>query len=403
MTKSIRALILVLFITFAAFTSHAAWGDYDTTFGFLGAVVDNTVTSHYPSAVALQADGKILVAGYKLSGGKKRLFLRRYLSNGQVDTAFGNNGSAVTYAFINTNADYFGSKIVVQSNGKIAVAGVGDQLPVVWRFNSSGFADTSFASNGGMKTFSNYSASSYAPRIATYSNILYLGLIAQGNASTVVIKLNSDGTQDMSFGGSGEAITDAGNSFSLAVDPASGNILLGGRRRSDPSDYGIERFLTTGVLDATFNHWNAAYQGFVASYPSEFVQLANGQFVMNERWVNVAPGALTLGANYVRLSSSGAFTSRTQYEPQITVDQSDWYDGPCPDINDQQSDGKVILKGSNNDELFRFSSNFSSVTSMHCASYANLDSRTPAVLQSDDKMVAGGTYGGYIAIVRTMP
>ena len=402
MKKRIHGLTIVLVAIIATQTSRAAWGDYDTTFGFLGAAVDTSVANHTPSGVALQADGKILVTGYKLVSGKKRFFLRRYLSNGQVDTTFGNNGSAVSNPLININADYFGTRIVVQSNGKIAVAGVGNHLPVVWRFHSTGYADTSFGSNGGMRTFSTYATTFTAPRIATYSNILYIGLIEQGNASTVVIKLNSDGTQDLSFGSSGEAITDAGNTFSLAVDPSTGNILLGGRRRSDPTDYGVERFLTTGVLDATFNHWNAAYAGYVGSYPSEFVRLSNGEFVMNERWVNVG-GALLVGANYVRLSSSGSFTSRTEYEPDEVISMGEWPNGSCPDMNAQQSDGKVILKGTGYDELFRFSTNFSTVTTMHCASYANLDARTPAVLQNDDKMVAGGTYNGYIAIIRTLP
>src|SRR4030095_12712743 len=236
-------------------------------------------------------------------GGKKRLFLRRYLSTGQVDTSFGNNGSATCYAFIIADADYFGSKIVVQANGRIVVAGVCSQLPVIWRFLSSGFADTSIG-NGGMRTFSAYATTFSAPRIATYSNSLYVGLVEVGNASTVVIKFNSNGSQDLSFGTSGEALTDAASTFSMVVDPASGNILLGGRRRSDPNDYGIERFLTTGVLDSSYNHWNATYAGFVGSYPSEFVLLDNGEFVWNERWINVASGGgATVGANIVRLSS----------------------------------------------------------------------------------------------------
>ena len=398
MKGTIQALAIVLVLGVTSH-SHAAWGDYDTTFGFLGAIVDNTVTSHTPQGVAVQTDGKILVTGYRLVGGKKRLFLRRYLSNGQVDTSFGNNGSATSYAFIIADADYFGSKILVQANGRIVVAGVGNQLPVVWRFLSSGSADTSFGS-GGMKTLSAYATTFSAPRIATYSNSLYVGLVEVGNASTVVIKFNSNGSQDLSFGTSGEALTDAASTFSMAVDPASGNILLGGRRRSDPTDYGIERFLTSGVLDSSFNHWNATYGGFVTSYPSEFVRLANGEFVLNERWINVAPGGATVGANIVRLSSGGTFTSRTEYEPSEFVFGAPQ---PCPDLTMQQQDGRVVLKGTNSDELFRFSTDFSTVETMNCASYANLDTRTPAVLQSDDKMVAAGTYNGYIAMVRTLP
>ena len=400
MKNYIAALILTISILGFSSSADAAWGDFDTTFGFLGAAIDGNVTDHHPYAVALQADGKILVTGYKTVGGKKRFFLRRYLSNGQIDTSFGNNGSAVSYALIDANADYYGYRIVVQANGRIAIAGVGDQLPVIWRFLSTGYADTSIG-QGGMKTFSTFENA--APRIATNANVLYVGLIEQGYTSTVVLKFNSNGTQDLSFGTSGKAITDAGNVFSLAVDPTSGNILLSGRRRSDPNDYGIERFLTTGVLDSSFNHWNATYSEWQGSYPSEFVRLANGEFVLNERWANIS-GGITFGANIVRLSSNGLFTSRSQYEPDGVIPLGS-PEGDCPDLNAQQSDGRVILKGWNNDALFRFSTNFSTTHTMDCDSYASMDpgTQTPAVLQSDDKMVGGGTYGGYITLVRTLP
>lgn len=40
---------------------------------------------------------------------------------------------------------------------------------------------------------------------------------------------------------------------------------------------------------------------------------------------------------------------------------------------------------------------------MSCSNYESFGSRTPAVLQTDDKMIAAGTYSGYIAIVGTLP
>jgi uncharacterized delta-60 repeat protein len=250
-----------------------------------------------------------------------------------------------------------------------------------------------------MRSLSAYE--SYNAVIATYSNILYVGVVENGTTETVILKFNSSGSQDMSFGTNGEALTDANGSYSLDVDPGTGNILVSGRRRSDPNDYGVERFLTTGTLDPTFTHWGATYAGWVGSNPSSFVRLANGQFVLNERSFNIAVGGATLWANIVRLSSSGGFTSRTLYEPTEFVQGAPA--GDCPDVMAQQQDGKLVLKGSNSDELFRFSTNFASTETMSCASYANMSNRTAAVLQSDDKMIAAGTYNGNIAMVRTLP
>lgn len=398
MKKHFQGLTILIVAIISVQTASAAWGDYDTTFGFLGGAVDTNAASHYPKGVALQADGKILVTGYKLVAGKKRFFLRRYLSNGQVDTAFGNNGSAVSYAFIIVSADYYGSTIVVQANGKIAVAGVGNGSPTIWRFTSSGFADTGFGNNG-VTSPSGYETSYFT--IATYANILYAGAVKDGYVATVILKLNSNGSPDTSFGTSGEAQTDANNSFSLAVDPTTGNLLVSGRRRSNPADYGVERFLTTGVLDSTFTHWGATYAGWIGSYPSQFLLLANGRFVLNERWANIASGGATVGASIVRLNSSGSVTSRISYEPTEFVIGAPA--GDCPDLMAQQQDGRLVLKGENSDELFRFSTNFATVETMSCSNYGALSSPTPAVLQSDDKMIAAGSYSGYIALVRTIP
>lgn len=398
MKNLLRVLISIVVLAAAASSSFASWGDYDTTFGFLGAAIDGSVSSHTPYGVAVQSDGKILVTGYRLVSGKKRFFLRRYLSNGQVDTSFGNNGSATWSALINIDADYYGQRIVVQANGKIAVAGIGNGYPVIWRFSSSGSGDTSFGS-GGMKTLSAYE--SVSPRIATFSNILYVGVVDEVTNEVFVIKFNSSGSQDTSFGSGGEAFTDMDyRGFTIAIEPTTGNILVGGRQTYNDSGYGVIRFLTSGVLDPGFTNFGATFSGFPGYFPDQFVRLANGQFVMNERWVNIALGGGTVGSNLVRLNTIGAFTTRIAYGPTGFVTD---FSGDCPDVMAQQADGKVIAKTVVSDKLYRFSTTFSTVQTMTCGSYSTLTSPTPAVLQSDDKMIAAGTYNGNIALVRTLP
>jgi len=397
MRRFTQVLTIVLVLGVAAQTSHASWGYLDATFGCLGGVVDTNAASHYPYGLAVQPDGKILVTGYRLVSGKRRFFLRRYLSNGQVDTSFGNNGSAISYALIIVNADYYGQKIVVQDNGRIAVSGIGNNVPVVWRFHASGYADTSFG-GGGMKSLSTYE--SYYPSIATYSNILYVGVVEEGTQSTVILKFNSNGTQDTSFGSSGEALTGAdGRGFSMATEPSTGNILIGARQLNT-TGYGVQRFLPTGLVDSTFDNFGATYNGYVGYYPTQFVTHSDGRFTMNQRSLNLG-GMLTIFADLVHLSSNGTATGTTPYEPLESVP---YLTGSCPDIMALQQDGRLVVKGLNNDELFRFSTDFASVNTMTCSSYANLGyPRSPAVLQSDDKMIAAGTYNGYLAMLRTLP
>lgn len=398
MKQNSRVIIFLAILAFSSHSVRAAWGDFDTTFGFLGASID-PVTNHYPAGVAVQTDGKILVTGYRLVSGKKRFFLRRYLSNGQLDTSFGSNGSAVPTALIIVDADYYGSEIVVQSNGRIAVSGRGNDRPTIWRFLSSGSPDTSIGA-GGMRTLSAYA--SVTPQLATFSNILYVGVRKSSPASTVVLKYNSNGTRDMSFGGSGEAVTGASSYFSLATDPVSGNILIGGISNAAYTSHGVQRLLTTGTVDTTFNSWTATF-GTPEGYTSDFIRLANGQFVVNERRLNLGQGGVLLSSNIVRLSSNGSLTSSTEYEPNEFLNMYD-FNGPCPDVIAQQQDGRVVMKGRHWDEIFRWSSNFSTVQSMDCDAYVTLDfPATNAVLQSDDKMIAAGRYNGYITLIRTLP
>lgn len=385
-------LLLIVALAFVP-TAQATWGDLDPTFGFLGVASDN-VANHYPGGVAVQADGKILVTGYKIFAGTKRFFLRRYLSNGLLDTSFGNNGAAIANAPVITNADYYGTRVVVQADGRIAVAGRGNGRPTIWRFLSSGVADTTMGA-GGMKVL--YAYEGYgAPAIATHLNILYLGVVDDQSVSTIIIKFNSNGTQDTSFGTNGEAITEANADYSIGVDPTSGNILICARKRSNIADFGIQRFLPTGIPDPTFTHWGGTYNNWLTiSY--RFVRKANGQFVINELFYNITGGGVTVNSNLVRMNSAGSFTSRSQYEHANIIAYT------CPEILAEQQDGKVILKGASGEHLYRYAANFLTIQTSSCANFSFMDIKTPAVLQADDKMVVAGRSNGGLVMVRTIP
>jgi len=111
----------------------------DPTFGAGGKVTTFVGSSNsYANAMAVQPDGKIVVAGVPL--------LTRYNSDGTLDTSFGTNG-------IVTNSGLAGgSDLVIQPDGKILVVGGGGGRPNtsfhVARFNSNGSPDTSFGTNG---------------------------------------------------------------------------------------------------------------------------------------------------------------------------------------------------------------------------------------------------------------
>ena len=131
-------------------------GSPDSSFNNSGIVLDpdngnngdNTIFPH-ASALAVQPDGKILVAGYSIPPGQSRgSTIYRYNPNGSRDTSFDSDGKV----FTNLDGDDEISSIAVQTDGKIVVAGkaqIGASYDfTVMRYNADGSLDTSFDGDG---------------------------------------------------------------------------------------------------------------------------------------------------------------------------------------------------------------------------------------------------------------
>lgn len=128
----------------------AAPGDLDTTFGSGGKVT--TDSGLVTADVAVQADGKIVVAGRDLF--TSIIFLARYRANGSLDNSFGNGGIVTTSVVGDRN---LASGIAIQADGKIVVAGFsGSSNSVgsfaVVRYETTGALDTSFDGDGKVTT-----------------------------------------------------------------------------------------------------------------------------------------------------------------------------------------------------------------------------------------------------------
>ena len=126
---------------------YKANGNLDNSFD--GGIVSNLLGESESSAelIAEQSDGKPIVYGSAgFSNGKNYNRLQRYRLDGKVDSTFGKKG---TVLFENeNNASYLGSAIKIQKDNKI-LCGVSKQITGnIYRFNSNGSVDNSFAKNG---------------------------------------------------------------------------------------------------------------------------------------------------------------------------------------------------------------------------------------------------------------
>jgi uncharacterized delta-60 repeat protein len=183
-------------------------GSLDQSFGSGGQVLtDFTVdTMEVANSVAIQADGKIVAAGFLFDADKGKFALARYNSNGTLDTTFGTKGR-VTTNFTATSYDE-GSSVAIQPDGKILVAGDIDANLAVARYTKNGTLDTSFGAGGKTTIFTSYST--VMPQIALLPDGKVLAA-AESISSLYIARYNSNGIPDTTFGVGGLVTTYIGN------------------------------------------------------------------------------------------------------------------------------------------------------------------------------------------------
>lgn len=184
-------------------------GDIDTSFGGGTLVTPGGATDDYVRGVAVQADGKAVVAGFgnlNASTGTDFMLLR-HLRDGGLDPSFG-SGGRVSTAFSNGARSDEAQAVAVQPDGKILVAGTSDQGATgydfaVARYNADGTLDAGFGSNGRVTTsFGPGADKAYALLLQPDGKIVLAGDSSQGaNGSDFALaRYNADGSLDASFG-----------------------------------------------------------------------------------------------------------------------------------------------------------------------------------------------------------
>jgi uncharacterized delta-60 repeat protein len=198
----------------------AADGDLDPTFGSGGKVVtDFGNTNDWLSRIAIQPDGKIVAIGDTHPNNK--FALARYNPDGSLDTTFGNGGKVVT---IIANVNEYLAGVRILPNGKILVCG-NIALPTLtngsWallRYNSNGSLDTTFGNNGIVTTdIGNVDDQAYAVELQSDGKIVVAGRRGiqiepsqQRKGNVAIARYTADGSLDTTFGNGGVTITDFG-------------------------------------------------------------------------------------------------------------------------------------------------------------------------------------------------
>ena len=262
-------------------------GQLDTTFGSGGKVTlpgANGTTNYRINAVAVQADGKTLLAGSAGTldnGNLGQFFLERLNVDGTVDSSFG-SGGIVTTGFANLAG---ANAIAVQGDGKIVLGGIdestltgltnGDAQFALARYNADGSLDGGFGSGGKILTSIPGREQVQALSIAPDGKIVAAGLgtyqdpahASDSNYSTsafMVARYTSGGALDTGFNGAGylyRQVSDFANeagvaTVALATQP-DGKVLVGGALKVDPA---VWRFNVDGSADTSFGLGGVAWK-----------------------------------------------------------------------------------------------------------------------------------------------
>jgi len=242
-------------------------GTLDASFGTGGIVTTGFGVSAEVFSVAVQADGKIVAAGYANLDGAADFALVRYNSNGTLDASFGTGGK-VTTAFLSQGSSQAQAlSVAVQPDGRIIAVGnafVGGAFDfALARYNINGTLDASFGTGGQVMTdFAGFNDQAGSVVVQPDGKIVVAGQAGpyiNTGLDFALARYNSNGTLDTSFGTSGKVTTDfAGSSDmpseqSAVVLQGDGKIVMVGQTLVGGfNDFALARYNINGTLDTSF-------------------------------------------------------------------------------------------------------------------------------------------------------
>lgn len=251
--------MLLLFMTHRAHAQQI--GDPDSTFS-----ADGITTTHfgpagndYGWAMAVQPDGRILLAGTNFVNGAPSFALVRYTTDGALDQTFGVGGKVTTSI---PGRICQAAAIAVQPNGGIVVAGYADSVTVaggfaVVRYNPDGTLDNTFSADGVEVTDVGPGEEwAHTVSIQPDGKIVIAGVAGLGvDPDFALVRYNTDGSLDNAFSGDGVQIMELDSSgdfhYAMVLQP-DGRIVAGGFASSIGSGFVLARYMTDGTLDPTF-------------------------------------------------------------------------------------------------------------------------------------------------------
>jgi uncharacterized delta-60 repeat protein len=228
----------------------AAPGDLDSSFGTGGTVVTSFTQVSAANAIARQADGKVVAAGFvRTAVGSPGVFaFARYNADGSQEW-FKQLSPLTPF----TSGDV-AAALVVQPDGKIVAAGSSDGHFALVRLSPDGSMDESFGTHGTVTTdLTGGSEGALALAIQPDGKLIAGGFATPFDVDFALVRYNPDGSLDGSFGSGGKVTTNFVNGFdrahAIALQPVGKILLAGNASIFGQQDFALARYNVNGSLD----------------------------------------------------------------------------------------------------------------------------------------------------------
>ena len=344
------ALLSLMGLTRIAF---AAPGDLDPSFGsgngkVIAAIGLNDDVSH---AMTLQPDGRIVVVGSCGTPTVRDFCVARFERSGALDTTFSNDGKTITQVG-SGNSDAYA--VAIQTDGKIVVAGqcgiVGSRDFCLVRYTVNGSLDASFAGTGKVVTAVGTGDDALEGiTIQGDGKIVVAGTCQlSANDTFCVVRYNVDGSLDNVFSGDGKVLTRVSSGDDVArsvVMQSDGKIVVAGYCRASPSSafFCAARYLGTGVLDTSFD-----FDGRVTTAIGNFIDAPFALAMQADGKIIVAGATTSTGSDTMvgalRYNPFGSLD--TSFSGNGTLAFSIGIGADSAQGVAIQTDGKIVLAGS---------------------------------------------------------
>jgi uncharacterized delta-60 repeat protein len=329
-------------------------GTKDNTFGVGGVFTygDKGKNNHYGSGVALQPDGKIVVVGDSSYAKNRDVLVLRCNSDGSLDSTFG-KGGVTTYKSGAKENQNIGFGVVLQPDSKIVVVGAShngkNYETIVLRYNSDGSLDSSFGKGGAVTQSSPSNANIWGRAVAIQPDgkIVMVGVsYTSKKCDVLTVRYNADGSLDKAFGEEGVAPSSCppgGHDWgrSIAIQPDGKLIVAGNTRSGENRNMLLLRYNVNGKPDMTFGMSGIASSTANRSdWGQAVVLMPDGKIMIVGNRVSGPKYAASLA----RYNSNGTLDSSFGKEGIVTSN--------CPPNSNNwgfaaatQPDGKIVVVG----------------------------------------------------------